>query len=100
MTFNTINDNNEVSSSMLFNKTAESSSPKGHRSGKGKSPKVDIASINYKNIPLLMSYITKGKGRILPGRLTDLTRKQQRKLAKAIKIARILALLPFASAAI
>jgi small subunit ribosomal protein S18 len=97
MTVNTQNDTHEVSSAMLFNKTAESIPLQGHKKGKSKSQKIDIESINYKNIPLLTSYITKSKGRILPGRLTNLSRKEQRRLAKAIKIARILALLPFAS---
>ena len=51
--------------------------------------------INYKNIFLLRKYISI-EGKILPRRLTNLNSKQQRKMAKAIKNARIMGFLPFA----
>jgi len=57
-------------------------------SGKG-APKID-----YKNIPLLKRYISE-KGRILPSRITFISAKKQRELTRAIKLARLLALLPF-----
>ena len=100
MTVNINNDNNEVSSSMLFNKTASSNTKKSYKNAQGKSLKIDIESINYKNPQLLKSFITKGLGRILPARLTSLPQKHQRRLSKEIKRARILALLPFASAVV
>lgn len=50
--------------------------------------------IDYKDIDLLKLFITE-QGKILPRRATGETVQQQRKLAKAIKRARILALLPF-----
>jgi small subunit ribosomal protein S18 len=50
--------------------------------------------ITYKDINLLKSYTT-SQGKILPRRTTRLTVKQQRRLTKAIKQARILNLLPF-----
>nr|YP_009496917.1 ribosomal protein S18 [Rhizosolenia fallax]AWT39630.1 ribosomal protein S18 [Rhizosolenia fallax] len=50
--------------------------------------------IDYKDIDLLKLFITE-QGKILPRRATGVTVQQQRKLAKAIKRARILALLPF-----
>lgn len=50
--------------------------------------------IDYKDIDLLKLFITE-QGKILPRRETGITVQQQRKLAKAIKRARILALLPF-----
>lgn len=50
--------------------------------------------IDYKNIDLLISFMTE-QGKILPRRATGVTVQQQRKLAKAIKQARILALFPF-----
>jgi small subunit ribosomal protein S18 len=50
--------------------------------------------IDYKDIDLLALFVTE-QGKILPKRATGLTVQQQRKLAKAIKRARILALFPF-----
>jgi small subunit ribosomal protein S18 len=50
--------------------------------------------IDYKDVELLRKFITE-RGKILPRRITGLTAKQQRDLTKAIKQARILALLPF-----
>ena len=50
--------------------------------------------IDYKDIDLLSKYVTE-QGKILPRRVTGVTVQQQRKLAKAIKRARVLALRPF-----
>jgi len=50
--------------------------------------------IDYKDIDLLKLFITE-QGKILPRRATGVTAQQQRKIAKAIKRARILSLLPF-----
>ena len=50
--------------------------------------------IDYKDIDLLALFITE-QGKILPRRATGVTMQQQRKLAKAIKRARILSLFPF-----
>jgi len=50
--------------------------------------------IDYKDIDLLKLFIT-DQGKILPRRATGVTVQQQRQLAKAIKRARILSLLPF-----
>jgi len=50
--------------------------------------------IDYKDIDLLKLFIT-DQGKILPRRATGVTVQQQRKLAKAIKRARILSLFPF-----
>jgi small subunit ribosomal protein S18 len=84
-----------ISNLLLFNKTAEvvQKKPKCPLSGKN-APVID-----YKNVEVLKLYITKGRGRILPRRITGVSSKKQRQLAKAIKIARILGLLPFSSAA-
>jgi small subunit ribosomal protein S18 len=54
-------------------------------------PKIPI---DYKNVELLRKFVTE-RGKILPRRITGLTCKQQRDLTKAIKRARILAMLPF-----
>nr|QGW12703.1 ribosomal protein S18 [Nanofrustulum shiloi] len=50
--------------------------------------------IDYKDIDLLALFVTE-QGKILPRRATGVTIQQQRKLAKAIKRARLLALFPF-----
>nr|YP_010728664.1 ribosomal protein S18 [Phymatolithon calcareum]WEA76886.1 ribosomal protein S18 [Phymatolithon calcareum] len=50
--------------------------------------------LDYKDIDLLTQYITE-QGKILPKRTTGLTTKQQKRLTKNIKRARILSLLPF-----
>jgi small subunit ribosomal protein S18 len=50
--------------------------------------------IDYKDVELLRKFITE-RGKILPRRITGLTAKQQRDMTKAIKQARLLALLPF-----
>ena len=51
-------------------------------------------TIDYKNVVLLRKYIS-AEGKILPRRVTGLTAKQQRYMAKAIKNARMMGLLPF-----
>ena len=50
--------------------------------------------IDHKDIDLLKLFITE-QGKILPRRATGITVQQQRQIAKAIKRARILSLLPF-----
>ncbi|WP_017719795.1 30S ribosomal protein S18 [Kamptonema formosum] len=50
--------------------------------------------IDYKDVELLRKFITE-RGKILPRRITGLTAKQQRDMTKAIKQARLVALLPF-----
>jgi small subunit ribosomal protein S18 len=57
-------------------------------SGAG-SPKID-----YKDVKLLQRYISE-RGKIVPSRITAVSQKKQRELAKAIKRARFLALLPY-----
>ena len=55
---------------------------------------LDSKFINYKNIDLLKRYITE-TGKIVPGRVSGVTSSQQRKITKAIKVARYMALLPY-----
>lgn len=50
--------------------------------------------IDYKDIDLLKLFVTE-QGKILPRRATGVTVQQQRQIAKAIKRARILSLLPY-----
>ncbi len=58
------------------------------------SPLKATEIIDYKDVELLSKFLTE-QGKILPRRVTGLTTKQQTKLTKAVKKARILALLPF-----
>lgn len=61
---------------------------------KKSSPLKENESLDYKDIDLLRKFITE-QGKILSRRSTNLTAKQQKRLTKSIKRARILSLLPF-----
>ena len=50
--------------------------------------------IDYKDTRLLSRYITE-KGKIIPSRITGVSRKKQKDLAKAIKRARFLSLMSY-----
>ena len=52
----------------------------------------DAPLVDYKNIKVLKKYISES-GRIMPSRITAVSEKKQKKLARAIKRARLLALL-------
>ena len=52
----------------------------------------DAPLVDYKNIKLLKKYISES-GRILPSRITSVSQNKQKKLSRAIKRARLLALL-------
>ena len=56
----------------------------------------DAPKIDYKDIKLLQRFVSE-RGKIVPRRITAVTAKEQRDLAKAIKRARHLALLPYVS---
>lgn len=51
-------------------------------------------TIDYKDVRLLQKYVSE-RGKIVPSRITAVSGKKQRELAKAIKRARNIALLPF-----
>ncbi len=53
------------------------------------APKID-----YKDVKLLQRFISE-RGKIVPSRITAVSAKKQRELAKAIKRARYLGLLPY-----
>ena len=50
--------------------------------------------IDYKGIRLLSRYVTE-KGKIIPSRITGVSRKKQKELSKAIKRARFLSLMSY-----
>jgi small subunit ribosomal protein S18 len=50
--------------------------------------------IDYKDIKLLQRFLSE-RGKIVPSRITAVSAKKQRELAKAIKRARFMALLPY-----
>ena len=50
--------------------------------------------IDYKDTRLLQGYMSE-RGKIVPSRITAVSAKKQRELARAIKRARFLGLLPF-----
>ena len=50
--------------------------------------------IDYKNPQLLRAFLT-DRGKIVPARISGVTAKQQRQITKAVKRARMLALLPY-----
>ena len=54
-----------------------------------RAPKID-----YKDIRLLQRFLSE-RGKIVPSRITAVSAKKQRELARAIKRARFLALLPY-----
>tara|TARA_B100001248_G_C27116842_1_gene333866 strand:+ start:335 stop:604 length:270 start_codon:yes stop_codon:yes gene_type:complete len=56
-------------------------------------------NIDYKDIRLLSRYITE-KGKIIPSRITGVSRKKQNELAKAIKRARFLSLISYTNKSI
>ena len=69
----------------LFFETRKKTCPLSNKN----SPKVD-----YKDLKLLSRYVTE-KGKIIPSRVTSVSSKKQKVLAKAIKRARFLALMSY-----
>ena len=54
-----------------------------------RSPKID-----YKDTKLLRKYLSE-RGKMIPSRITAVSAKKQRELAKAIKRSRFIALIPY-----
>ncbi len=54
----------------------------------------NASKIDYKDVKLL-SRFTSERGKIVPSRITAVSAKKQRELARAIKKSRFLALMPF-----
>ncbi len=53
-------------------------------------------AVDYKDVRMLQRF-TSERGKIMPSRITAISTKKQRVLAKAIKRARTLALMPYVS---
>jgi len=53
-----------------------------------------VTEIDYKDLATLKNYVTE-TGKIVPSRITGTKAKYQRQLARAVKRARFLALLPY-----
>ena len=51
-------------------------------------------AVDYKDVKLLQRFVSE-RGKIVPSRITAVSAKKQRELARAIKRARFLALLPY-----
>ena len=54
----------------------------------------DAPQIDYKDVRLLQGFVSE-RGKIVPSRITAVSAKKQRELARAIKRARFLGLLPY-----
>ena len=53
------------------------------------------SKIDYKDVKILNKFVSE-RGKIIPSRISAVSAKKQRELARAIKRARFLALLPYA----
>lgn len=51
-------------------------------------------SVNYKDVPIITKYIN-DSGKIMPRRMTGACARHQRYIAKQVKYARFMALIPF-----
>jgi small subunit ribosomal protein S18 len=80
--------------------TSESSGGGGGRRNFQRRRKVcpfsgaNAPKIDYKDVKLLQRYVSE-RGKIVPSRITAVSALKQRELARAIKRARFLALLPY-----
>ena len=83
----------KVSSRLLKKKTRKSTTNLPKRCRFTGNPELE-KEIDYKNVDFLRSFLTE-RGKILPARISGNTTKYQRLIAKEIKKARIMALLPY-----
>jgi small subunit ribosomal protein S18 len=79
-----------------FRNVSKRFSPNQHSFRKRLSPIQPGEQMDYKNISLISRFISE-QGKILSRRRNRLTLKKQRLIARAIKQARILSLIPFLS---
>lgn len=84
-----------------FNRSSDRRSGRGGRFGRGggrgrgrRFAELKLHEIDYRNERLLRKFITE-RGKILPRRITGVSALFQRRVTRAVKRARHLALLPF-----
>ncbi len=77
-----------------YNREENSNSPFENRKRFCPFSQQNSPIIDYKDIKLLSRYISE-KGKIVPSRITGVSRKKQKELAKAIKRARFLSLMSY-----
>tara|TARA_Y100001970_G_C13991952_1_gene728678 strand:+ start:392 stop:670 length:279 start_codon:yes stop_codon:yes gene_type:complete len=77
-----------------FNKEENSNSPFENKKRFCPFSQTNSPFIDYKDTRLLSRYISE-KGKIVPSRITGVSRKKQKELAKAIKRARFLSLMSY-----
>ena len=77
-----------------YKKEEKSNSPFENRKKFCPFSQPNSPEIDYKDIRMLSRYITE-KGKIIPGRVTGVSRKKQKELSKAIKRARFLSLISY-----
>ncbi|MES2212453.1 MAG: 30S ribosomal protein S18 [Pseudomonadota bacterium] len=80
-----------------------SSNPRNPRGARGparkkkcpfKSGKISATRINYTDLNMLRKFVTE-TGKIVPSRITGVSRLYQSKISQAVKYARFLALIPY-----
>ncbi len=76
------------------NRDEKSNSPFENRTRFCPFSQINSPKIDYKDIRLLSRYISE-KGKIVPSRITGVSRKKQKELSKAIKRARFLSLMSY-----
>ena len=79
-----------------YNKEDSSNSPFENKKKFCPFSQKNSPNIDYKDLKLLSRYISE-KGKIVPSRITGVSKKKQKELAKAIKRARFLSLMSYTS---
>ncbi len=83
-------------SARLIKKRARRSSGSSKKQCRFKSNPKLAQSIDYKNATFLKNFLTE-RGKILPSRISGISNLYQRRLAKEIRKARSMALLPYSA---
>ena len=76
------------------NREEKSNSPFDNRTRFCPFSQLNSPTIDYKDIKLLTRYLSE-KGKIIPSRITGVSKKKQKELSQAIKRARFLSLLSY-----